>query len=108
MKAAVAHVRDLMQADERYDVVALMAEAGISEINARWGCECGDEDEEDGDGAEAARCECECEPSGVQGWTPVRGEDGAGVSCYLGFGVRTGSGGQRQIGIHGSVARRSA
>ena len=118
--AAVARLRDLVEADDGYNVLALLREAGVGNINAQWGCACGHEDAEDGDGngdgaaAAAARCECECLPArvatsgGSDNWTRVRAEDGAEVPCFVGLGVRTGTGGLRRIGTHGSVARKSA
>ena len=126
-----------MEADNHYNVQALLEEVGVQQISADWGCACGDDTDA------AARCQCECASAkdpASDGWETVNGEDGREVSCSLGVGgeplsadcafvslvassadspfclralrdlrraVRMASGSMRHLGTHGVVARRS-
>ena len=75
--------RSAVEADEHYNVQALLEEAGVQQIHASWGCECGDEA-----GDAEARCQCKCKSAGPgnEGWETVHGEDGHDVSCFMGVG----------------------
>ena len=106
---AIAGLRELVEADEHFNVLALLREAGIHEMSASWECDCLGDGGEFGHLEEAGHggCECECRPRNDEdGWDAVDAHDGAGIPCTLELGVRTASGGVRNLDMDGIVARR--
>ena len=97
---ALMGLRDLVDADDHFDIIDLLKEAGVHQVSASWECACAGEDHlsvGDGDGAkrddkEGDVCECQCkakddfELDPTTTWQAIGGGDVPEISCHLGFG----------------------
>jgi hypothetical protein len=88
---AIAGLRDLVEKDEKYDILGFLREAGVSHVTASWACPCtGNNGGNNHDDEDEKVCVCECrgadESTGVNGWDPIDGHGGEKVACSLGIG----------------------
>ena len=85
---AIAGLKELVEADEHFNVLALLREAGIHELSASWECNCeGNDGGLESKDAAVSTCECKCKARGEQdGWDPIAGHGGEGIPCILGIG----------------------